>query len=62
MFGVRYHKYFMKALTFTSKSNELWMYIGWTILIIGSLLSIYIAYMLVEHIDLFTELYEYSKK
>lgn len=62
IFGSRYHRYFMKVLTFTSKSNELWMYIIWTILILGSLFSIYIAYSLIEHIDIITELYQYYKK
>jgi hypothetical protein len=61
IFGPRYHKYFMQALTFTSKSNELWMYIGWTILVIGCLLSIFMGYFLVNYLDLITELYEYSK-
>jgi hypothetical protein len=62
IFGLRYHKYFMKALTFTSKSNELWMYIGWTILIIGSLLLIFIGYFLINYLYLITELYLYTKK
>lgn len=42
----------------TSNSNEVWMYIGLTILIIASLLSILIGYFLVSHIDLITELYQ----
>lgn len=62
IFGSRYHRYFIKALTYTSKSNELWMYIILTILLVGGLLLIFMGYFLINNIDLITELYEYSKK
>ena len=62
MLGQRNYYYFIKMLTFTSKSNELWIYIGLTIILIASLFSIYFAYMWIIHIDLFTELYQSSIK
>lgn len=62
IFGDRFYYYFLKALTFTSKSNEIWMLFAWILLAISSLASIYFAYNLIIHIDIITELHEYSKK
>jgi hypothetical protein len=62
IFGESFYKYFMKALSFGSKSNELWIFIGWTILVIATLFSVFAAYFLIKHIDLLTELYLHFKK
>jgi hypothetical protein len=62
IFGERYHKYFMKGLTFTSKSNELWMYIIFILSVIASISAIFMVYFLINYIDLITELYQYQIK
>lgn len=60
IFGKRYYYYFIKLLTCTSKTNELWMFIGFIILIIASLISIFIGYFLISHLDLISELFKSS--
>ena len=54
----------MKGFTFGSKNNELLIYIGLILPVVGAILYIYIyiAYMLITYIDLITELYIHPKK
>ena len=62
IFGERFYYYFIKGLSYTNKSNEIWMFIVWILLIIASLGTTYIAYLLITHIDIISETYQNSKK
>jgi hypothetical protein len=62
IFGERFYRYFMKMYTYGSKTNRGWMLFNIIFIFISSIVSIFIAYFLVNYIDLITEMYEYSKK
>jgi hypothetical protein len=62
LLGERFYSYFIKSLHIASKTNWIWMIIGVVLLILSSILSIYCAVFIYNHIYDITELYLNSKK
>jgi len=62
IFGERFYYYFMKVYTYGHKTNLAWMLYGFILLVIANLASIYTAYNIINHIDIITEMYQYSNK
>ena len=58
IFGKRFHSLLIKFLSFTSKSNEIWMIIIWILLVIACLGTTFIAHLLIMYIDVISEVYQ----
>nr|YP_009364334.1 hypothetical protein [Ophiocordyceps sinensis]ARF03400.1 hypothetical protein [Ophiocordyceps sinensis]QDH07248.1 hypothetical protein [Ophiocordyceps sinensis] len=61
MFGERIHSFVTKSFTYTSKSNNFFIVLGWILLILSSIYSLYIANFLVNNIDIISEIVLESK-
>ena len=58
IFGQRFHYLLIKLLSFTSKSNEIWMIIIWILLIIACAGTTFIAHFMIVYIDVISEIYQ----
>lgn len=58
IFGERFHSLFVKLITFTSKSNEIWMIIIWILLVIACIGTTGIAHFLIMYLEVISEIYE----
>ena len=56
IFGERFYTLLIKGLNYTSKSNQIWMFAIWIILVLSTISSIYFAYFLLNNIDVISEI------
>lgn len=60
--GERFYLYFTQLIRFANKTNLIWMTISVTLLIFSSVISIYLAFFMLNNIYDITELYLKSQK
>ena len=60
--GVNIHSLIVKLLTYTNKTNKIWMVIIWMLLILACSGSLYISYYLTLNLDIICEIYQDNKK
>jgi len=56
IFGERFYSLLIKGINFTSKSNHIWMFIIWIMLVLSSIGGIYFAYFLLNNIHIISEI------
>ena len=55
-FGIRFYNLIIKGISYTSKSNQIWIFLIWIMLIFSSICSIYFAYYLLNNIDVISKI------
>nr|YP_009364362.1 hypothetical protein [Ophiocordyceps sinensis]ARF03430.1 hypothetical protein [Ophiocordyceps sinensis]QDH07224.1 hypothetical protein [Ophiocordyceps sinensis] len=61
IFGERIHYFVIKSLTYTSKTNKIWLMVIFILLFISSLASLYFSYFILNNIDIISEIVQQSK-
>ena len=61
IFGVKVHSFVIKSLTYTSKSNNIWLMVIFILLFISTLASLYFSYFILNNIDIISEIVQQSK-
>lgn len=61
LFGERFYNLLIKSLSYSAKYNKVWMFIAWIFLIFGGIVGIYISQILIDNIDIISEIVKESK-